>query len=247
MIGDLSVYATSAWVALLRQDPSDQALWAALCQRTSAGHLAVFDACVRGRIDGFEASVERVAWLLEQARALADELARRRDAVPATRAEIAARTEWRRSADARAAVYNARAMRLELPLRGGRVTVALEHLQNQIGTSCYVRFEGPFASRIGARKKQSAFAGLFAHDALVGDPVFDALYMVQAHEPDEVHADLRSPARRALLTRIASNAVSVGLSESSLWWTVANPLVTAAELDAHAAMAAAVCDAFSMS
>ena len=201
--------------------------------------LSVTDSRVMQRFQGLVVEPNLLHQGLESAHWAATELGQRRARMGTSPEEWAVHAEWKRFADARQFRFDSARMSATGAIAGAQIEIALETSGGKIGTAIVVRWPRSLGVGLHLRKQgvMAFLTNLFEQDIITGDRAFDDAFTVQGHPEAWVRHALASPHVRDALRIAAHAATEITMNDHALSWTIARPSTTAAELEAHVAMA----------
>jgi hypothetical protein len=233
-----------------RSDDDAQFL-AALC-RGAADQLVVTDSMLRFRLVGRVSHAARLMRFVDAASWFRAQLEARIPRVVVQPYEVALRQEWQRAATTVGLTFEPGPMRLRGIVEGIPLEIAVDSAPMRLRTAITVTWPQPLAAAVEVSKlppapgghQDSAMGralhrwtyGLVHEDVVVGDRVFDDVFVIRGAR-EAARALLAPPLLRQNLVAIATRSEAVYLTPYGLSWFVKAPLAQASDLAGHVKMA----------
>lgn len=195
-------------------------------------HLWVSDRYVTVEYDGYERDLDRCRSALQDAGRIAVLLvdARRRELA---HWEPALRDSWSRIASAWECAFDPVAAKIHGVVRGTEITVETGYFTG-LCTRVKVRLREPLGCELSLARQDGDgfFSRLFrGQDVELGDPAFDAAFVVKG-EPEARVREVLSPLARQWLVALDQRAHAFSLKDDTLTVTARRPVVEAEALEA---------------
>ncbi len=227
-------------------DPAGHQLLASMVGIMEHGELCVSDSLVAVSRTGTITDPRQIGWMMDAAVGLATALAARRATFPYSRGQLAQQAEWQRFADGARFELRPAHMMLRGERAGAAIEIALETELQQVRTAITVRFPHEVGVAFTAiRTRTPAFLqGIFSQDIKIGDPDFDALYLVTGHPEAAVRDALGRPALVALLTHLGQCSTEVIINPLQLFVRLDGAAADARELERYVEMGRTATETF---